>query len=67
MARVSKEARWKKDKTVTKAVIEAVAKFEDGALLTKKLGKYLNPIEWKQFLSTLDTTSEDEDGDNSDL
>ena len=67
MARVSKEARWKKDKALTKAVAEAAAKFEDGALLTKKLGKRLNAIEWKQFLSTLDGAAEEEDGDNSDL
>ena len=67
MARISKEARWKKHKAVVAAVTEAAEKFEDGVLLTKKLGKKINAIEWKQLLSTLDGSAEEEDGDNSDL
>lgn len=66
LARVSKEARWKKDKALSKAIQEAAAKFEDGALLTKKLGKRLNPLEWKQLISSLDASDEDEE-DNNDL
>jgi hypothetical protein len=67
LSRVSKEARWKKTKSVHNAVLAAAEKFEDGVLLTKKLGKKLNAIEWKQLLSTLEGSADEEDGDNSDL
>lgn len=62
--RVSSEARWKK-KGLTAQVKEACAKFDDGVLLTKKLGKRLSPIEWKALLASLG--GEGDDGDNSDL
>ena len=67
LSRVSKEARWRKSKAVTAEVNAAAEKFEDGVLLTKKLGKKINAIEWKQLLSTLDGSAEEDDGDNSDL
>jgi hypothetical protein len=64
VSRASSEARWKK-KGLAAEVKEACAKFEDGTLLTKKLGKRLTPIEWKALLSTLG--GEEDEGDNSDL
>jgi hypothetical protein len=67
MSRVSKEARWKKDKAVQEAVLKAAAKFEDGMLLTKKLGKKINAVEWKQLLASISTGDEGDDGSNTDL
>ena len=67
LSRVSKEARWKKSKEVHSGVLEAAKKFEDGILLTKKLGKKLNPVEWKQLLATVEGNEEEDLGDNSDL
>ena len=64
VSRASSEARWRK-KGLTAEIQEACAKFEDGTLLTKKLGKRLTPIEWKALLSTLG--GEEDEGDNSDL
>jgi len=63
--RVSSEARWQK-KGLTEQIKAACAKYEDGALLTKKLGKKLSTIEWKQLLSSISTDA-DGDDDNSDL
>jgi hypothetical protein len=62
--RVSSETRWQK-KGLESAVKEACAKFEDGALLTKKLGKRLTPIEWKALIASMGSTEDDED--NGDL
>lgn len=61
--RVSNECRYKK-KGLTQEVKDACAKFEDGVLLTKKLGKRLNPIEWRALLSTVHSDGgEDDNGD----
>jgi hypothetical protein len=64
VSRASSEARWKK-KGLAAEVKEACAKYEDGTLLTKKLGKRLTAIEWKALLSTLG--GDEDEGDNSDL
>ncbi len=63
--RVSSEARWKK-KGLTAAVKEACAKFEDGTLLTKKLGKRLTNLEWKALLAGLGS-DEGDDGESDEL
>jgi len=64
-SRASSEARWKK-KGLTDEIKAACAKFEDGVLLTKKLGKRLSPLEWKALISSIGSDG-DEDGDNQDL
>lgn len=59
--RVSNEARWKKKGLATQ-VKETCAKYEDGVLLTKKLGKRLNPAEWKALISVIEAENGDESG-----
>lgn len=49
--RASNKARWLQNPELVKEVEAAADRFRDGKTLIAKLGKKLNPIEWKALLS----------------
>ena len=63
VSRASRVPRWKKDAA---AVEEAAQPFQDGKLLTSRLGRKVSAIEWKAMLSGLEGEEEGAD-DNGEL
>jgi hypothetical protein len=58
--RASRAPRWRKSPEIVAEITEAAQPFLDGKLLTSKLGRKLNPIEWKALLSTLNGEPDDD-------
>jgi hypothetical protein len=69
LTRASRTPRYRKDPEMVKAIeAEATEKgLLDGKLLTGRLGRKINAIEWKALLSGLTGANDDDASDNSDL
>jgi hypothetical protein len=67
LTRASRTPRYRKDPEMVAAIEEAVQPLMDGKLLTARLGRKINAIEWKALLSGISGANDDDASDNGDL